>query len=96
MNRSISIPLGNPVYDPQFSYFTEQGMRNLVHPQSGDPAVVFGESGAAGAGLLEQLCHSPQLRDAKRHMGLDESSQILLFSTEGDTDPQGYRQIVGE
>lgn len=96
-------PLIWPILRDYASFFascpdwvTEQGMRILAHPQSGDPAVISGESGAVGVGLLGQLCHSPQLRDAKRRMGLDESSQILLFSTEGDTDPQGYRQIVGE
>ncbi|WP_101698198.1 diaminopropionate ammonia-lyase [Clostridium minihomine] len=96
-------PLIWPVLRDYASFFascpdwvTEQGMRMLAHPQNGDPAVISGESGAVGVGLLQQLCHSPQLYDTKRRMGLDESSQILLFSTEGDTDPQGYRQIVGE
>ncbi len=28
--------------------------------------------------------------------GLDASSRILLFSTEGDTDPDMYRRIVWE
>ena len=27
-------------------------------------------------------------------LGLDRSSQVLLFSTEGDTDPERYRRIL--
>ena len=32
--------------------------------------------------------------ELKEKLGLDESSKILLFSTEGDTDPDKYRKIV--
>ena len=31
------------------------------------------------------------LRDA---LGLNENSTVLLFSTEGDTDPEKYRSVV--
>lgn len=31
------------------------------------------------------------LREA---LGLDETSVVLLFSTEGDTDPDNYRRVV--
>jgi len=58
-----------------------------------DRGVVSGESGAAGlAGLLE-------LGDAaaaqREFLGLRKGSRILLFSTEGDTDPRNYVRIVG-
>ena len=33
----------------------------------------------------------PELRQA---LELDQSSRVLLISTEGDTDPEGYRRIV--
>ena len=30
----------------------------------------------------------------RQQLELDETSRILLVSTEGDTDPDGFRQIV--
>lgn len=54
--------------------------------------VVSGESGAAGAAGLEAIAHDPELRAA---MALDASSRVLLISTEGDTDPDLYRELVG-
>lgn len=37
-----------------------------------------------------------ELRPAREALGLVESSVVLLVSTEGDTDPENYRRIVGE
>ena len=34
--------------------------------------------------------------ELKEKLALDENSKILLFSTEGDTDPDKYREIVWE
>ena len=33
--------------------------------------------------------------DMRRQLGLDPASRVLLFSTEGDTDPEVYRRLVG-
>lgn len=55
--------------------------------------VVGGESGVAGlAGLLRAAKH-PDMRAA---FGLDASSRVLLYGTEGATDPLVYREIVGK
>ena len=35
--------------------------------------------------------HLKQLRE---DIGLDENSRVLMFSTEGNTDPQNYRHIL--
>ena len=32
---------------------------------------------------------------ARTQLGLDSASRVLLFGTEGDTDPDIYREIVG-
>lgn len=58
--------------------------------------MVSGESGAAPLGLLLALMQKEELRPAREALGLDESSVVLLVSTEGDTDPENYRRIVGE
>ena len=35
-----------------------------------------------------------ELKAIREHLGLDEHSKVLLFSTEGDTDPERYESIV--
>jgi diaminopropionate ammonia-lyase len=67
-------------------------MKMLAFPASGDPAVVSGESGAAGlAGLVAVASDN----EARRSIGLTEASRVLLIGTEGDTDAALYERIVG-
>lgn len=72
------------------------GMRVLGNPVGDDPRVVSGESGAVTTGLLYDILSKPELAWVKEELGLDEQSVVLLFSTEGDTDPVMYRKIVWE
>ena len=71
-----------------------QGMRMLSAPIKGDPQVVSGESGAAPFGALVAIMKDPKYADLKAQLKLDENSKVLLFSTEGDTDPDRYKEIV--
>ncbi len=73
-----------------------EGMRVLARPLPGDEPVVSGESGAAAAGLALCLLREPGARELRDRLGLDGSSRILCFSTEGDTDRENYRRIVQE
>ena len=73
---------------------TAKGMRLLGNPLGGDSPVISGESGAVTAGLLSLLLEAEDLREAKNSLGLDQGSRILLISTEGNTDPEKYRNIV--
>lgn len=70
------------------------GMRILGNPLGNDTKVVSGESGAVPTGLFVELMTNPQLEDMRKALKLDENSQVLIFSTEGDTDPDMYRDIV--
>ncbi|HWT09864.1 MAG TPA: diaminopropionate ammonia-lyase [Roseomonas sp.] len=56
------------------------------------PAVVAGESAVAGLAGLLLAAREPFARAA---LGLDESSRVLLFGTEGATDPEVYARLVG-
>lgn len=68
------------------------GMRMLANPAKGDDRVTSGESGAAGFGaVMEILRNQPQIKDT---LGLDDSSIVLCFSTEGATDVENYKNIV--
>jgi diaminopropionate ammonia-lyase len=55
--------------------------------------VVGGESGVAGLAALEIAARDAAMRDA---LGLDATSRVLLFGTEGATDPALYAELVGE
>ncbi len=58
----------------------------------GTPPVVAGESAVGGlAGLLAGAA-DPASRAA---LGLDATSRVLLFGSEGDTDPALYAELVG-
>ena len=71
-----------------------KGMRMLAAPVKGDPAVCSGESGAVGMGLIATIMQDPDYAELKEALELNENSKVLLFSTEGDTDPDKYKSIV--
>lgn len=67
-------------------------MRLLAAGVGGDGPIVAGESAVAGlAGCLGALA-DPALTV---QLDLGPNSRVLLFGSEGDTDPELYRQIVG-
>lgn len=75
-------------------WVSARGMRLLAAPVKGDPQVTSGESGAVGMGLLSAVMEQEEYRDLRELLKLDKNSKVLLFSTEGDTDPQRYKEIV--
>jgi diaminopropionate ammonia-lyase len=70
------------------------GMRILAAPLAGDPPVEAGESGAVGVGLLDRLINHPDCTDLKQALGIGPASSVLVFNTEGATDPVNYRDVV--
>ncbi|MFT9497419.1 diaminopropionate ammonia-lyase [Anaerosolibacter sp.] len=71
-----------------------RGMRILGNSMAGDPKVTSGESGAVGLGILSLILQDNHLKEIAEKLNIDKDSRILLISTEGDTDPEGYREIV--
>jgi len=67
--------------------WSDEGMRALA--ASG---VVAGESGAASLGAMLALTADQTLRAGT---GLDPDASLLLVNTEGATDPENYRRVVG-
>ena len=59
-----------------------------------DPHVVSGESGAAGFGAFASIMLEEGLAPVREELCLGPDSKVLCFSTEGDTDPVRYKQIV--
>lgn len=70
------------------------GMRMLAAPCKDDAPITSGESGAVGMGLVAAIMKGDSYRELRKALQLDQSSHVLLFSTEGDTDSDHYRQIV--
>ncbi|NVM26197.1 MAG: diaminopropionate ammonia-lyase [Desulfobacterales bacterium] len=75
-------------------YVAVRGMRILGNPLHGDDRVISGESGAVTLGLLAVVLGQASCRQIAEALRLDETSRVLLLSTEGDTDPRMYRKIV--
>jgi diaminopropionate ammonia-lyase len=75
-------------------YVAVRGMRILGNPLHGDDRVISGESGAVTLGLLAVVLEQASCRQIAEALSLDETSRVLLLSTEGDTDPSMYRKIV--
>ena len=69
-------------------------MRLLAAPLKGDAPIISGESGAVPFGALATIMLSDKCKELRSQLGLDENSQVLAFSTEGDTDPERYKNIV--
>lgn len=67
-------------------------MRLLAAGTAGDPPLVAGESAVAGLAALLCACAQPRLR---QELELTAESRILLIGSEGATDPEVYRNIVG-
>ena len=75
-------------------WMSAKATRIYANPLGDDPHVVSGESGSVPLGLCYTALHDEDAKDLKEALKLDENSVILVLSTEGDTDPVRYREIV--
>jgi diaminopropionate ammonia-lyase len=69
-----------------------EGMKVFARPEGGDPAIVSGETGASGLAVLLAAQGDAAVRAT---LGLDARARVLLIGSEGATDPQIYRNVVG-
>ena len=77
-------------------WVSANGTRIYGAPLRGDDRVFSGESGSVTMGLVAALMTKPEYRELREALKLDDSSEVLLVSSEGDTDPDRYREIVWE
>lgn len=70
-------------------------MRRLATPVGDDPVVIAGESGAASVAGLLALLGDDQLAPVREHLSIDGDTRVLVWSTEGATDPVHWQQVVG-
>ncbi len=77
-------------------WVSANGTRIYGAPMKGDPQVISGESGSVTLGVVHALMTKPEYKELKEALKLDENSEVLLVSSEGDTDPERYREITWE
>ncbi|MCI8888239.1 MAG: diaminopropionate ammonia-lyase [Hungatella sp.] len=77
-------------------WVSANGTRIYGAPLGSDKRVISGESGSVTLGLVHALMTNPEYEELKHALKLDENSQVLLVSSEGDTDPDRYREIAWE
>ncbi|BBO69616.1 PLP-dependent lyase/thiolase [Desulfosarcina alkanivorans] len=70
------------------------GMRILANPVGDDEAIEAGESGAVGIGLLDLLANHPDCSSLSKALELGPGATVLVFNTEGATDPVNYRDVI--
>jgi len=70
--------------------YAPRAMRLLAETK---PAVVAGESGAAGLACLIALQEHPAVAKA---LGIGADSRVMLIGSEGATDPALYEKLVGK
>ena len=52
--------------------------------------------GAAPFGALATIMLNDEYAELRKKLKLDSNSKVLLFSTEGDTDPERWKNIIWE
>lgn len=77
-------------------WVSANGCRIYAAPLRGDSQVISGESGSVCMGLVAALMTRPEYSELKEALKLDGNSDVLLVSSEGDTDPERYHEIVWE
>lgn len=77
-------------------YVAAKGMRVYGLPLKGDEQVISGESGAVTLGALMFLMQWDGAKALREKLNLNESSDILLINSEGNTDPEHFRNVVWE
>ena len=75
-------------------WMSAKATRIYANPLGNDPHIVSGESGSVPLGLCFTALHDEDAKNLKEALKLDENSNVLVISTEGDTDPVRYREIV--
>ena len=75
-------------------WMSAKATRIYANPLENDPHIISGESGSVPLGLAYTALHDEDAKDLKEALKLDENSNILVISTEGDTDPVRYLSLI--
>ena len=70
-------------------------MRALAQPRGDDAHVTAGPAGACAMAALLLMCKDNRFEDLRKLSGLGRQSRVFLINTEGATDKELYRTLVG-
>lgn len=90
---SISLPVLSAAFDAFLTIpdsRADEGMRVLA-----ESGITAGETGAAALGALLELFSGEHFDQTRVRLRLSGGTHVLLFNTEGATDPSSYERIVG-
>ena len=80
-------------YVPHFMSITDESIPKVMQLLANrDKPIVAGESAVTGLAGFLIACNDS---DLKEKLSINESSKILFFGTEGDTDETMYEELVG-
>ncbi len=71
-----------------------RAMKQFYNPMKDDPQIESGEAGAAGLGALMALMLEKELENLKKKIGINKDSNLLIFNTEGITDPVFFQENI--
>lgn len=74
--------------------FAAFGMRVLGNPYKSDKKIISGESGASSFGVILKILTDDRYEDERKKLNINEDSNLIFVSTEGDTDAKNYLDIV--
>src|SRR5690606_36188848 len=75
-------------------WYAKVAMMAMFYSKGEDEQIISGGSGAAGLGGLMALLNEDALAEAKDYLGLNHSTRVLVFNTEGNTDPVNFNQVI--
>ena len=75
-------------------FVSARGMRLAAAPQGEDPHFLSGESAGIGLGFASLVLSRKECAAQREALGFTKDSVLLMISTEGNTDPEGYEKTV--
>ena len=91
---SLAFPVLSSTVDLLITVDDEQVREAMCLLARENPRVTAGESGAAGLAALLTLASDPDLISLLRNHNIDFDSRVLIFNTEGATDPANYARVT--
>ncbi|MBN1386862.1 MAG: diaminopropionate ammonia-lyase [Bacteroidales bacterium] len=69
-------------------------IKKLYYPSGSDQRIISGESGAAGLAGFMEIMESEEFKPLQEHLDISDKTNVLVFNTEGSTDPVSFNDII--
>lgn len=75
-------------------WYAKIAMMAMFYSKGEDEQIISGGSGAAGLGGLMALLKEDSFAEARDYIGMNHFSKVLVFNTEGNTDPVNFNNVI--